>query len=184
MILWRPTRPSRTNTKKRYPFHYRVQECKSRKSRDTWSNRQTWPWSKNEAAQRLTEFCQENALFIANTFFQQHKRRLHLLCSQRWKSSIQSAKTRLRPDCGSDHEILITKFRLKLKKVGKTIRPFKVNVKVAQLCLTLWPHGLYGLYSPWNSPGQNTRVGSLSLLQGIFPTQGWNQGFLHCRQIL
>ena len=42
----------------------------------------------------------------------------------------------------------------------------------------------YGLYSPWNSPGQNTRMGSLSLLQGIFPTQGSNSGLLHCRQIL
>ena len=45
MILWRPTRPSRTNTQKRYPFHYRGLECKSRKSRDSWSNRQIWPWS-------------------------------------------------------------------------------------------------------------------------------------------
>ena len=43
---------------------------------------------------------------------------------------------------------------------------------------------LHGLYSPWNSPGQNTGVGSLSLLQGIFPTQEWNLGLLHCRQIL
>ena len=46
---------------------------------------------------------------------------------------------------------------------------------------SLQPHRLYG---PWNSPGQNTGVGSLSLLQGIFPTQGWNPGLLHCRQIL
>ena len=46
---------------------------------------------------------------------------------------------------------------------------------------SLWPHGLY---SPWNSLDQNTRVGSLSLLQGIFPTQGSNPGLLHCRQIL
>ena len=46
---------------------------------------------------------------------------------------------------------------------------------------SLWPHGLY---SPWNSPGQNTEVGSFSLLQRIFPTQGWNPGLLHCRQIL
>ena len=43
---------------------------------------------------------------------------------------------------------------------------------------------LHGLYSLWNSPGQNTGVGSLSLLQGIFPTQGLNPGLLHCRQIL
>ena len=46
---------------------------------------------------------------------------------------------------------------------------------------SLQPHGLY---SPWNSPGQNTEVGSLSLLQGIFPTQGSNPGLPHCRQIL
>ena len=46
---------------------------------------------------------------------------------------------------------------------------------------SLWPHGLY---SPWNSPGQNTGVDSLSLLQGIFPTQGSNPGLLHCRWIL
>ena len=44
--------------------------------------------------------------------------------------------------------------------------------------------GPHGLYSPWNSPGQNTGVGNLSLLQGILQTQGSNQGLLHCRQIL
>ena len=54
-------------------------------------------------------------------------------------------------------------------------------VKVAQSCLTLQPHELY---SPWNSPGQNTGVCRLSLLQGIFPTQGLNPGVPHCRQIL
>ena len=58
----------------------------------------------------------------------------------------------------------------------------KTKVKVAQLCLTL--SGPHGLYSPWNSPGQNTGVGSLSLLQGIFKTQGSNPGLLHCRWIL
>ena len=46
---------------------------------------------------------------------------------------------------------------------------------------SLWPHGIY---SPCNSPGQNTGVGNLSLLQGIFPTQGSNSVLLHCRQIL
>ena len=98
---------------------------------------------KNEAGQRLTEFCQENALVIANTLFQQHKRRLYMwtspdgqywnhidyvLCSQRWWSSKQSAKARLGADCGSDHELLIAKFRLKLKKVGKTTRPFSYDL--------------------------------------------------------
>ena len=87
----------------------------------------------NEARQRLIEVCQEDTLLIANTLFQQHKRRLytwtspdgqprnqidHIICSpsQRWRSSIQSAETRLGADCGSDHELLIAKFRLKLKK--------------------------------------------------------------------
>ena len=56
-----------------------------------------------------------------------------------------------------------------------------MKVKVTQLCPTLLP---YGLYSPWNSPGQNTGVGSLSLFQWIFPTQGSNPGLSHYRQIL
>ena len=51
-----------------------------------------------------------------------------MLCSQRWRSSIQSAKTRLGADCGSDHEFLIAKFRLTLKKVGKTTRPFRYDL--------------------------------------------------------
>ena len=50
------------------------------------------------------------------------------LCSQRWKSSIQSAKTRLGADCGSAHELLMAKFRLKLKKVEKTTRPFRYEL--------------------------------------------------------
>ena len=52
----------------------------------------------------------------------------YILCKQRWRSSIQSAKTRLGTDCGSDHELLIAKFRLKLKKVGKTTRPFRYDL--------------------------------------------------------
>ena len=74
----------------------------------------------NEAGQRLIEFCQENTLVIANTLFQQYKRRLYtwtspdgqhrnqmdyILCSQKWGSSIQSAKTRLGADYGSDYEL-------------------------------------------------------------------------------
>ena len=95
---------------------------------------------RNEAGQTRIEFCQENALGIANTLSQQHKRRLYtwtspdgqhrnqidyILCSQRWRSSIQLTKTRPGADCGSDHELFIAKFRLKLKKVGKIIRPFR-----------------------------------------------------------
>ena len=59
----------------------------------------------------------------------QHQNQIdYILCSQRWKSSIQSAKTRLGADYGSDHELLIAKFRLKLKKVGETTRPFRDNL--------------------------------------------------------
>ena len=87
--------------------------------------------------------CQENALVIANTLLLQQKRRLYtwtspygqhrnqidyILCSQRWRSSIQLAKTRPGADCGSDHELLIGKIRLKLKKVGKTTRPFRYDL--------------------------------------------------------
>ena len=142
MVLWTLTGPFRTNTQKRCPFHYRGLECKSRKSRNTWSNRQIWPWN-TEWSRAKIEFCQENALVIANTLFQQHKRRLYtwtspngqhqiqtdyILCSQRWRSSIQSTKTRPGADCGSDHELFIAKFRLELKKVGKTTRPIRYDL--------------------------------------------------------
>ena len=56
-----------------------------------------------------------------------------------------------------------------------------MKVKVAQLCPTLRP---LGIYSPWNSLGQNTGVGSLSVFHGLFPTQGSNPGLPHCMQIL
>ena len=59
---------------------------------------------------------------------QQRNQTDYILCSQRWRSSIQSAKTRLGADCGSDHELLIAKFRLKMKKIGKTIRPFRCHL--------------------------------------------------------
>ena len=81
-----------------------------------------------------------NCCFLS---FQQHKRRLYtwtspdgqhrnqidyILCSQRWRRSIESAKTRPGADCGTDHELLIARFRLKLKKVGKTTRPFRYDL--------------------------------------------------------
>ena len=57
----------------------------------------------------------------------QHQNQTDYICSQRWRSSIQSAKTTPGADCGSDHELLIAKFRLKLNKVGKTTRPFRYD---------------------------------------------------------
>ena len=136
-------RPSRT-LKKRCPFHHRGLECQSRKSRDTWSNRQIWPWSTKWAMEKANRVLLiENTLVTANTLFQQHKRQFYtwtwpdgqhqnqidyIPCSRRWRSSIQSAKTRPGAACGSDHELLIAKFRLKLKRVGKTTRPFRSDL--------------------------------------------------------
>ena len=79
----------------------------------------------------------------ANTLFQQHKRQLYtwtspggqhqnqidyILCSQRWRNSIHSAKSRPGADCGLDHQHLIGKFKLKLKKEGKTTWPFRYDL--------------------------------------------------------
>ena len=221
MVLWRPTRPSKTNTQKRCPFHYRGRNAKVGSQEIPGIMGKFGLGVQNEARQRLIEFCLENILVIANTLFQQHKRRLYtwtsaaakspqlcptlcdpihgsppgspvpgilqartlewvsisfsnawkwkvkvkslsrvrlvatpwtaayqaplsmgfsrqeywsgvplpslhmgitrcqyqnqtdyILCSQRWRSSIQSTKTRPGADCGSDHEFLIVKFRL------------------------------------------------------------------------
>ena len=98
---------------------------------------------KMKQGKRLTEFCQENTQVIANTLFQQHKRQLYtwtppngqyrnqidyIHCSQSWRSSIHTAKTRPGGDCGSYHELLIAKLKLKLKKIGKTSRPFRYGL--------------------------------------------------------
>ena len=125
-------------------FYYRGLEFKSKSEEIPGVTGKLGLGVQNEEEQRLIEFCQENALVIANIIFQKHKRRLYtwtsldgqyqnkidyILCSQRWRSSIQSAKSRPGADCGSDHELLIAKFRLKLKKVWKTARPFRYDLK-------------------------------------------------------
>ena len=95
-----------------------------------------------KAGKLYFEFCQEYTLVIEK-HFQQNKRRLYtwtlpncqywnqtdyIPCRQRWRTSIQSAKARPGADCGLDHELFIEKFRLKLKKVGKTTRPFSYDL--------------------------------------------------------
>ena len=77
----------------------------------------------------------------------------------------------------------VTVFRKKKRWQINSLRYFLVKWSESRSVVSdfLWPHGLY---SPWNALGQNTGVGSLSLLQGIFPTQGSNPGLSHCRQIL
>ena len=114
----------------------------SRKWRDTWSNRQVCPWSTKWSRANAKRILPREHTGHSKTLFQQHKKRFYtwtshgqyrnlidyILGRQRWKSSIQSAKTRLWADCGSDHELLIVKFRLKLKKVGKTTRPLMYDI--------------------------------------------------------
>ena len=107
------------------------------------SNRHIWPWStewsRAKANRVLPRECtghnkhplpttQEKTLHMSITDGQHRNQIDYILCSQRWRSSIQSAKTRQEADCGSDHELLIVKFRLKLEKAGITNRPFRYDV--------------------------------------------------------
>ena len=130
----RPIRLSRTNTQKRCPFHHRGLECKSRKSRNTWSNRQIWlwsiEWSRAKATRILPRECTGHS---KHPFKTTQEKTLHM-CITRWsilKSdwlySLQPkmeelysvSKIKNRSWLWSDHELLIAKFRLKLKKVGE-----------------------------------------------------------------
>ena len=121
---------------KRCPFLCRGLECKSKKSRNTWSNMQIWPWntewSRAKTNRVLPRKCtghskhplprtQEKTLHMDITRWSTPKSDWLYSLSQRWKISIQSAKTRLGADSGSDHELLIAKFRFKLKKWRKPL---------------------------------------------------------------
>ena len=113
---------------------YRELECKSRKLRDTWSNRQVWPWSTNwSRANRVSS--KEHTGHRTHPFPTTQETALHMditrwsilksdwLCSLLLKmEKLKTAKIRPGADCRSNHELLIAKFRLKLKKVGKTTR--------------------------------------------------------------
>ena len=143
MVLWRPTRPFELTTPNDVRFIIGDWGAKVGSQETPGATGKSGLGAQNGAGQRVIKLRQENALVTANTLFQQHKTRLYtwtspdgqhrnqtdyILCSQRWRSSIQSAKIRLGADCGSDHEFLIANFRLKLKKVGKTTRPFRYDL--------------------------------------------------------
>uniref|UniRef100_A0A8B9WT68 RNA-directed DNA polymerase n=1 Tax=Bos mutus grunniens TaxID=30521 RepID=A0A8B9WT68_BOSMU len=101
----------------------KVQCCKEKYCIGTWNVR-----SMNQG--KLEVVKQEmRRLYTWTSPDGQHRNQIdYILCGQRWRSCIQSAKTRPGADCGSDHELLIAKFRLKLKKVGKTTRPFRYDL--------------------------------------------------------
>ena len=92
----------------------------------------------NEAEQRLIEFCQQNTLVMANTSSNNTREDSthghHQMVNTKTRliiffvAKVQSAKTRPGANCGSDHELLSAKFRLKLKKVGKITRPFRYDL--------------------------------------------------------
>ena len=142
MVLWKTTRPFRTNTKKRCPSHHRQLECKSRKSRDTWSNKQVCPWNTKWSRAKAKGVLPEHTLVIANTFFQQHKRWLPkditrwAMLKLDWSYSLQPKMEKLytvsKNKTGSwlwpRSWTPYCKFKLKLKKVGKTTRPFRYDL--------------------------------------------------------
>ena len=114
-----------------------------KKSRDTWSNRQVWPWSTKGSREKANRVLprehtghskhplpttQESTLHMDITRWSIPKSD-YILCNERWRSSIQSAETRPGVDCGSDHELLIAKFRVKWKKVGKFTSSFRHDLK-------------------------------------------------------
>ena len=143
MALWRPTRTYRSNIKEKCPFHHRGLECKSRKSRDTWSNSQVWPWS--------TKWSQAKANRVLPTEHTGHSKHplpttqektLHMDITRQsipksdWLYSLElytkSAKTRPGAGYGSDYELFIAKFRHKLKKVENITRPIRMAITKSQ----------------------------------------------------
>ena len=142
MVLWRPVRPSRTNTPKRCPFHYRGLECKCRKPRNSWRKRQIWPWS--------TEWTRAKA----NRILPRHTGHSKQLLPTTQEKTLQKDITKwsipksdrlysLQPKMEKLYTVSKNKtwswlwlrswapycqFRLKLKKVGKTTRPFRYDL--------------------------------------------------------
>ena len=143
----------KTNTQKRCPFHYRGVECKSRKSRNTWSNRQIWPWStewRGAKADRVLPrehtfprdchskhplpTTQETTLHMDITTWSTEKSDWSYSLQPKMEKLYTVSKTRPGADCGSDHELLIAKFRLKLRKVGKTTKLFRYDLNQIPYC--------------------------------------------------
>ena len=129
-VLWRPTRPSGTNTKKRCPFYHRGLECKSRKSRNTWSNRQVWPWSTKWSRAKVNRVLPRECTghskchlpnntrddYAWTSLDGQYRNQIdYMLCNWRWRS-IQLEKTRPGVDSASDHDSLLQNSDLNWRK--------------------------------------------------------------------
>ena len=203
MVLWGLTRPLRTNTQKRCPFHYRGLECISRKSKNTWSNRQVWPIYSQNIVSSLSLL----SLFIINV--SSYSDCMLYACSV-VSDSVLSLPTRL--FCSWDfpgkntevgcHFFLQGIFLIKgshpcflhwqadsspLLPPGKPIYRMCCLCLVAQSCPTLCDPmdcSLPGSSVHGDSLGKNTGVGCQALLQGIFLTQGLNPDIPQCKWIL
>ena len=143
MVLWRSTRPFRTNTQKRCQFHYRELACKRRKSGNTWSSRQIWPWSMDWSRAKANRVLprertghskhplpttQEKTLHMGITTWPTLKSDWLQSMQPKMEKLIESAKTWLSATCGTDCDLLIAKYRLKLNKIRKTTRPFRYDL--------------------------------------------------------
>ena len=135
MALWRPARPSRTHTQKRWPFHYRGLNAKVGSQEIPGVTGKFGHGVQNEAGQRLTEICQENALIITNTSSNNtrkdstygHCQRVNMKSD--WLYSLQPKMEKLHTVSKNKTGSWLwlrswNKFILKLKKVGKTTKPF------------------------------------------------------------
>ena len=181
MVLWRPTRPSRTNIQKRCPFHYRGLECKSRKSRNTWSNRQIWPWKTEwSRAKANSVLPREHTGHSKHPLPTTHEKTLHMditkwsTLKSDWFYSLQPkmdvytvSKNKNRSWLWLRSWTPYTKFRYKLKKAGKTTGPFRNDLNQI----------------PYNYTVEVTnRLKGLDLLE-CMKNYGWRFMTLYMRQI-
>ena len=137
MVLWRPTRSSSTNTKKDAFFIIEDWNAKagSQEILEVTGKfgLKSEKWTRSKAKRVLPREHTGHSKYPFPTthgHYQMVNTKIidYILCSQRWRSSKQSTKIRPGADWGSGHEFLIAKFRLKLKKVGKTTRPFRYDL--------------------------------------------------------
>ena len=142
-------RPSRTNTPKRCPFHYRGLECKSRKSRNTYSNSQIWPWSTEWSRAKANRVLpREHTGHSKHPLRTTQEKTLHMditrwsILKSEWLYSLQPKMEKFcRASKNKTGSWLWLrswtpyKFRLKLKKVGETTRPFRYVAKSNPLWL-------------------------------------------------
>ena len=157
LAAWRPTRPSRTNTQKRCLFHYRGVECKSRKSRNTWSNRQIWPWSTEWSRAKANRILPRESMYMLLLLLLSHFSHVRLCATP------QMAAHQAPPSLGF--------FRQEYWSGLPFPSPMHESEKWKWsrwvMSDSSWPHGLQPtrLLHPWDFPGKSTGVGCHCLLQ-------------------